>query len=71
MKQLSKRQVVRNPSLITRLEPGESMTVQDRKGELVIMRKRRIALTPDVLEARVHKLTGHLPPVDVNEVLER
>jgi len=71
VKRLSKRQAVREPSILTRLEPGESIELWDRHGALIVQRKKKSIRTNEQRRAVVHKLTAHWRPFNVLDLLDR
>jgi len=45
MKTISKRELVRNPSLASHLKPGQSVQLEDGQEPLVLSRRKRARLT--------------------------
>ena len=70
MKQISKRELVRKPSLVSHLKPGESLVVADGKLPLLISRPKIKKLTADEIEAELQKLGKDQPEMNCQEVLD-
>ncbi len=69
MKTLSKRQLVRNPSLVSHLKPGQSLQIQDGKEPLVVSRRKRHRLTADQIHAELDRLCKDAPAQDTQAAL--
>lgn len=64
MNTITQRELNRKPSLASNLRPGESVEISDRKGGLILTRRKRRALTADDMEADLKALAPHCPQVD-------
>jgi hypothetical protein len=69
MKRLSKRELVRNPSLASHLKPGQSLQLEDGKEPLVLTRRKRIRLTAKQIHAELDRLCDGAPALDAQAVL--
>ncbi len=69
MKTISKRQLNRNPSVLSHLKPGESVELEDGKEPLVVLRRKRRRLTADQIHAELDRLCKDAPPMDTLAVL--
>jgi len=69
MKTVSKRQLVRNPALVSHLKPGESLQIEDGDTPLVVSRPKRHQWTADEIEAEIQRICEKAPPLDCQEVL--
>ena len=70
MKAISKRQLVRNPALVSHLKPGESLEIADGDSKLIVSRPKRQRLTAEQIEADLKRLSAGDPPLDVQAVLK-
>lgn len=70
MKTMTKRELTRNPSKVSELKPGESMTISDRKGGLTLRREKRVTISPDEMEAELKRICLGCPPVDSLAMME-
>jgi len=70
MKKITKRELVRNPSLVSHLKPGQSLAVEDGKLPLVISRPKVKKLTANEIEAELQRLGKDQPEMDCQEVLD-
>jgi len=64
MKTITKRELSRNPALLSQLKPGESIAVSDREGGLTLRREKRIKLTVEDMEAQTEALQSQCPSMD-------
>lgn len=64
MKRLSKRELVRNPSLAPHLKPGQSLQLEDGKEPLVLSRRKRVRLTAEQIHAELDRLCEGPPSQD-------
>jgi hypothetical protein len=64
MKTISKRDMTRQPSKITRIRPGESLHIKDREGGLVVTRTKPKRMTFAEFEASVEDLGKGMPRLD-------
>ena len=69
MKTVTKRQLVRNPALVSHLKPGESLAIEDGETPLVVSRPKRDQLTADQIEAEIQLICKDAPTLDCQEVL--
>ena len=70
MKVIKKRELVRKPSLVSHLKPGQSLAVEDGKVPLLISRPKVKKLTADEIEAELQRLGKDQPEMDCQEVLD-
>ena len=70
MKAITSRQLSRKPSLISKIKPGESVRVQDRRGGLVMTRKKLSRLTPQAMMLEVEAMGDACPQLDTKGFLE-
>ena len=69
MRTIKKRELVRNPALVSHLKPGESIEIEDGKAPLVISRRKRRILTAREIHAELDRICEDAPPVDSLAVL--
>jgi hypothetical protein len=69
MKTISKRELVRNPSLASHLKPGQSLQLEDGKEPLVLSRRKRGRLTAKQIHAELDRLCEGAPAQDTQEAL--
>ena len=69
MKALSKRELVRNPSLASHLKPGQSLQLEDGKEPLVLSRRKRVRLTAAQIHAELDRLCEGAPAQDTQAAL--
>ena len=69
MKTLSKRELVRNPSLASHLKPGQSLQLEDGKEPLVVSRRKRVRLTAGQIHAELDRLCEGAPAQDAQAAL--
>jgi len=69
MKKISKRELVRNPSMASHLKPGESLQLEDGKEPLVVSRPKRVRLTAEQIHAELDRLCKDAPTQDTQAVL--
>ena len=69
MKTLSKRELVRNPSLASHLKPGQSLQLEDGKEPLVLSRRKRARLTAKQIHAELDRLCEGAPEQDAQAAL--
>jgi hypothetical protein len=70
MKAVTKRQLVRKPSIVSGLKPGESLAIRDGESELIVTRKADQKLSPDQIEAELQKIFRGAPRLDCQAVLD-
>ncbi len=70
MKAITKRQLVRNPALVSHLKPGESLEIPDGDSKLILSRPKKQRLTAEQIEADLKRLSADDPKVDVQAVLD-
>jgi hypothetical protein len=69
MKTVSKRQLVRNPSLASHLKPGQSLQLEDGKEPLVLSRRKRVRLSAEQIHAELDRLCKGAPAQDTQAAL--
>jgi hypothetical protein len=69
MKTISKRELVRNPSLASHLKPGQSLQLEDGKEPLVLSRRKRTRLTAEQIHAELDRLCEGAPEHDTQAAL--
>ncbi len=69
VKAISKRQFMRKPSVVSGLQPGESV-VPEGKPPLVVSRPKERRMAPEDLEAELDRLAGDCPKVDTLKILK-
>ncbi len=69
MKTLTKRELVKRPAVVSQLQPGESIQIEDGANPIVVARKKLTQLTPEQIEEDLQKLWKGLGPVDCLAVL--
>jgi hypothetical protein len=69
MKSISKRELVRNPSLASHLKPGQSLQLEDGKEPLVLSRRKRVRLTAAQIHAQLDHLCENAPVHDTQTAL--
>jgi len=69
VKTISKRELVRNPSLASHLKPGQSLRLQDGREPLVLSRPKRTRLTADEIHAELDRLCEGAPVQDTQAAL--
>ena len=69
MKTLSKRELVRNPSLASHLKPGESLQLEDGKEPLALSRRKRARLTAKQIHTELDRLCKGAPALDAHVAL--
>jgi hypothetical protein len=69
MKTVSKRELVRNPSLVSHLKPGQAPRLEDGKEPLVVSRRRRVRLTAEQIHAELDRICKGAPAQDTQAAL--
>ncbi len=69
VKRISKRELVRNPSLASHLKPGQSVELEDGKEPLVLSRRKRLRLSAEEIHAELDRLCEGAPAQDVQAAL--
>ncbi|PWU12211.1 MAG: hypothetical protein C5B50_21780 [Verrucomicrobia bacterium] len=69
MKEITKRQFMRKPSVISGLQPGESVTIQG-KPDLVVSRPKGRRVTFQEMGSELDKLASKCPEIDTLAVLK-
>lgn len=69
VKTVSKRELVRNPSLASHLKPGQSMQLEDGKEPLILSRRKRMRLTAEQIRAELDRLCDDAPVHDAQAAL--
>ncbi len=70
MKTLTKRELVRKPSVVSALKPGQSLMIQDGDSNLVVTRKADAKMVPEQIEAELQKIFAGAPVMDCQAVLD-
>ncbi len=70
MKTISKRQMTRQPSQLTRIRPGESVRIEDREGGLLVSRPKPRRLSLAQMEAELDRLAEGLPKLNTLTFLQ-
>ncbi|MGO8674745.1 MAG: hypothetical protein ACLQVX_02600 [Limisphaerales bacterium] len=68
-KTISKRELVRNPSLASHLKAGQSLELEDGKEPLVLSRRKRARLTAEQIHAELDRLCEGAPVQDTQAAL--
>jgi hypothetical protein len=69
VKTVSKRELVRNPSLASHLKPGQSMQLEDGKEPLILSRRKRMRLTAEQIHEELDRLCDDAPVHDAQAAL--
>jgi hypothetical protein len=69
VKAISKREFMRKPSVVSGLQPGESVVLEG-KPPLVVSRPKERQITPDEIEAELDRLAPNCPRIDTLKVLK-
>jgi hypothetical protein len=69
VKTISKRELVRNPSVASHLKPGQSLQLEDGKEPLVVSRRKRARLTARQIHAELDRLCKDAPVQDAQAAL--
>jgi hypothetical protein len=69
MKTLTKRELVKRPALVSQLQPGEAIQIEDGAMPIIVARKKLPQLNPEQIEKDIQKLWKGLGPVDCQAVL--
>jgi hypothetical protein len=69
VKTLSKRELVRNPSLASHLKPGQSLQLEDGKEPLVLFRRKRARLPARQIHSELDRLCEGAPAQDAQAAL--
>ncbi len=70
MKRISKRQLVRNPALVSHLKPGQSLQLEDGKEPLIISRGKPTRLTAEQIHAELDRLCEGAPAQNAQDTLK-
>ena len=70
MKTITKRQLVRKPSVVSALKPGQSVAIRDGDSDLIVTRKAKEKLSPEEIEARLQDIFRGAPQLDCQAVLD-
>jgi hypothetical protein len=70
MKTVSKRELVRNPSVVSHLRAGKSIQVEDGENPITVSRAKRQQLKAEEIEAEIQRICKGSPVMDVQEVLK-
>jgi len=69
VKTITKRELVRKPSLASHLKPGQSIQLEDAKEPLVLSRRKRVRLTAEQIHAELDRLCEGAPAQDTQAAL--
>lgn len=69
MKTISKRQLLRNPALASRLKPGQAVQLEDGKEPLLLSRPKQVRLTAGQIHAGLDRLCEGAPVQDTQAAL--
>jgi hypothetical protein len=69
VKAITKRQFMRKPGILSKLQPGESVQI-DSSPPLVVSRRKERQLTPQQMASELDKLASKCPPIDTLAVLK-
>jgi hypothetical protein len=69
MKPITKRELIRNPSLVPHLKPGESSEVKNGDSNITVARRKKRLLSVQKMEAELDALAKKCPPMDCQAVL--
>ena len=69
MKTLTKRELVRKPSIVSSLKPGESVAIKDGGSELIVTRKARKKMSAEEFEAKLQEIFKGDPEMDCQAIL--
>jgi len=70
MKAISKRQLQRKPSLMSKLKPGETLSIEDDSGQLLVSRPKRSNLKAEDIHKELDRLCEGAPELDAQAVLD-
>ena len=70
MKKISKRDLVRNPSIASHLKPGQSLELENGKEPLVLSRPKRVRQTAEQIHAELDRLCEGAPVQDAQAALQ-
>jgi hypothetical protein len=70
MKAITKRDLVRKPSIVSALKPGEALAIRDGDSELVVTRKSDQKLSSDQIEEELQKIFKGAPQLDCQAILD-
>ena len=70
MKSITKRQLTRQPSKLTKIRAGESLRIDDREGGLVVTRPKRQRMTVAEIEAEIDRIGAGAPKIDTLAFLQ-
>ncbi len=69
VKKISKRELVRNPSLASHLKPGQALQLEDGKEPLILSRRKRVRLTAEQIHKELDRLCDGAPIQDTQAAL--
>jgi hypothetical protein len=69
VKTLSKRELIRNPSLASHLKLGQALQLEDGREPLVLSRRKRVRLTAEQIHAELDRLCEGVPAQDTQAAL--
>jgi len=69
VKKISKRELVRNPSLASHLKPGQALQLQDGKKPVILSRRKRVRLAAEQIHKELDRLCEGAPTQDTQAAL--
>ena len=69
MKRPRKRQLVRKPSIVSGLRPGQSVAIRDGTSQLIVTRKRAEKSSPEQTESELEAIFKGAPEMDCQAVV--
>lgn len=69
VKRITKRELVRNPSLASSLKAGEALELEDGKDPLMISRPKRTRLSAETIHAELDRICEGAPAHDAQAAL--
>jgi hypothetical protein len=69
MKVVKKREFMRKPSILSGLQPGQSVTLEGNPS-LVVSRPKGRQITVEEMDAALDSLADRCPPIDTLEVVK-
>ncbi len=70
MKTLTKRELVRKPSVVSALKPGQSLAISDGDSNLILTRTANEKMSPEQIESDLQKIFAGAPRMDCQAVLD-
>lgn len=66
---ITRREINRKPSLLSRVAPGESVLIEDRRGGMVLTRPITNRLSAEEIAREIAAVASGCPKVDVDAIL--